>query len=293
MKIDKNFMQASISNITQVIERLDSINPNDEFAYEKAVSAFLSVRNLPVFIYDVPANEVLFRSRTHYNSDAPFFNRISDILITPAQYVRYFGRCNRPSQSKFYGSQNRPTSFMELVNSWAEGKSAGDKVLVTIGRWEIRIPLNAIIIASPDKDNRTSQYDIDHGEILDYYLDQHQGETKEAYELFFRYLTERFRTQGSTDPRTYFITSAYCNVALAHSQGQAVAISYPSVPFMGDGINYAINSSVVNPENFILTHAIRNELTIFDLPNGKFNFKETGIVEAKQIHYEKGEIIWA
>ena len=40
-------------------------------------------------------------------------------------------KCNRPFQSKFYCSENRPTSFMELVEYWAETKTLR-KVYATI-----------------------------------------------------------------------------------------------------------------------------------------------------------------
>ena len=35
----------------------------------------------------------------------------------------------------------------------------GDKVYVTIGRWQLKKPLVGIIITTPDKQNRISEYD--------------------------------------------------------------------------------------------------------------------------------------
>lgn len=116
----------TVEKVEKAISLLEQINPENEYAYENAVLAYLTIGRLPVLQYDIPAESVFFRTRTHENDD--LFPLISDISITPNQFVKNFARCNRPFQSKFYCSENRPTSFAELVEYWSDTKDFGDKV---------------------------------------------------------------------------------------------------------------------------------------------------------------------
>jgi len=99
-----------------VINALEKINPEDEFAYEEAIKTFLYLGRFPVFIDNVEKGTKICRSRTHKNGEQ-FFNKVSEIFIPPPQFVPSYARCNKPFQSKLYGSENRPTSYIELVRS--------------------------------------------------------------------------------------------------------------------------------------------------------------------------------
>lgn len=128
----------------------------------------MTIGRLPILQYDIPAESVLFRTRTNENDD--LFPLISDILITPNQFVKNFVRCNRPFQSKFYCSENRPTSFAELVEYWSDTKNFGDKVYVTFGRWKLEKPLTGIIVTTPDKEHRVSEFDKEHGAAMENFI---------------------------------------------------------------------------------------------------------------------------
>ena len=145
-----------IGKLKIAFNTLDSIDPTDELAYEKAFIAFNSIGHLPIFI-DTVENSKVFRTRTHDTAD--HFTNISDIAITPRKFVKDFARCNRPFQSIFYSSENRPTSFMELLEYWSETKNFGDKLYITIGQWETTIPVNLIIVTTPEILKRESQLD--------------------------------------------------------------------------------------------------------------------------------------
>ncbi|MCK0157979.1 RES domain-containing protein [Cellulophaga sp. F20128] len=280
----------TVEKVEKAIALLEAINPLNEYAYEKAVLAYLTIGRLPVLQYDIPAESVFFRTRTHDNDD--LFPLISDISITPNQFVKDFARCNRPFQSKFYCSENRPTSFAELVEYWSETKVYGDKVYVTIGRWQLKIPLTGIIVTTPDKEHRISEFDKEHGVVMESFIQQSDPEIREATILFYRFLFDKFRKSAKNDRKTYIITTAYCNVALAHSEGKADGIYYPSVPFGGQGINFAINFDYVSKNNLELTHILRNELTVSKNDNGKHEFTETGKVEALGFDIENNQINW-
>lgn len=280
----------TVEKVEKAIALLETINPENEYAYENAVLAYLTIGRLPVLQYDIPAESVFFRTRTHENDD--LFPLISDISITPNQFVKDFARCNRPFQSKFYCSENRPTSFAELVEYWSDTKKIGDKVYVTIGRWKLKKTLTGIIVTTPDKENRVSEFDKEHGAVMETFIEQTDAEIRGATVLFYRFLFDKFRKSAKNDRKTYIITTAYCNVALAHSQCKVDGIYYPSVPFGGQGINFAINSDYVSDNNLELTHILRNELTVSKDENGKHGYTETGKVEASGFDTENNLIRW-
>jgi hypothetical protein len=279
-----------VENIKRAIEKLEAINPNDEFAYEKAVMAYLQVQRLPVLIYEVPDDLRICRTRTHEAQN--FFEDIGDISTPPLKFVTKFARCNRPFQPKFYGSENRPTSFMELVEDWAETRTIGDKIYVTVGLWKTRKPLFALIVTSPNKENRTSEFDKKHGGALDDFVGKQENEAQDAMVLFYQFLFDKFRKPAKHDPLTYIITTAYCNVAFAQAGGQANSVMYPSVPFGGQGVNFALNPDFITPENIELVNVICNEITVSENKQLKFNYTETNIWTAKEVKPTLQKLIW-
>ena len=50
----------TVSNVNSAIEKLEAINPNEEYAYEKAILAYLTIKKLPVLLYDIPAETIIF-----------------------------------------------------------------------------------------------------------------------------------------------------------------------------------------------------------------------------------------
>jgi len=278
----------TLANISSAIQRLEAINPLNEYAYENALLAYLSINHLPVLIYKIPQGIKICRTRTHNEPD--FFKTINDISTAPNQTVKDFARCNRPFQSKFYGSETRPTSFTELAENWAETNELGGILYVTTGLWITKKSLSAIIVTTPDPEKRTSGFDKHHGKALDKFIGQYEGEFKEAMIIFYRFLFERFRKPAMSDALTYIITSAYCNLALAEN-GEANSIYYPSVSFGGQGVNFAINADFIKLENIELRHAMCTEMTISEIENKKHSFTESDSWEAKQI-INNNEIVW-
>lgn len=280
----------TIANLESAIKRLETINPFDEFAYENALIAYLTIKNLPILIYELSIGQKICRTRTHFSSD--LFQTVTDISIPPYNAVKGFGRCNRPFQSKFYGGETRPTSFMELVENWAEEKSIGETLYVTTGLWVTKRPLNSIIITTPDPKNRTSEFDQEHGKILDNFIGNYKGEFREAMIIFYRFLFNRFRKPAKHDPLTYIITTAYCNLALTKTDGQTNCIFYPSVPFAGQGVNFAINSDFIKEENIELQHVMCNEMAIEQNENNKHSFIENNSWTTSNINVQNNKISW-
>lgn len=281
----------TLANVTSAIQELERIDPLDELAYEKAILAYLKIQELPIFIFEIPAGQYICRARTHETPD--LFKTIKDISFPPNQVVSNFARCNRPFQSKFYGAETRPTSFMELVENWVESKNFGDHLYVTTGLWVTKKSLSAIIVTTPDIENRTSEFDKIHGHALDnVFLEKYDGESREALVVFYRLLFERFRKPSKNDHLTYIITAAYCNLVLAKAQGQANCIFYPSVPFAGQGVNFVINDEFIRDENIELQSIMCNEMTVSENEDHKHSFTESNAWTAKQISSEKNKIEW-
>jgi len=279
-----------IANLEKAIGQLENIDPSSEYAYEKAIIAFISIKQLPVLIYTLPAGTFLFRARTH-NSDI-FFNSIDDINLPPNELIKNFARCNRPFQSVFYASENTPTSFMELAEYWAATKNFGETLDVTIGRWELLNPLDLILVTSSNPADRISEFDKYHGAALDEFLEGQKGEAKQAAVRFFGYMFSKYRKPAKNDLLTYIITSAYSNLAILHGKGNVHGIYYPSVPFGQQGANFAINQEFSSEKNLKLSHVVKNTFRIDENERGKHSFTETNRIITDKIDLAKKSINW-
>lgn len=280
----------TVDVVESTIQNLERINPDNEFAYEKALLAFLKIPSLPIFVVDLPKGMPVCRSRIQDNSD--LFEQVSEICMPPQNYVRNFARCNRPFQSKFYCSENRPVSYLELINYWVGKKKVGDRCHVTIGRWILKNPISAIIVTSPDRSERESEYDKIYGAALDSFLAQFSGEFLSATINFYRYLNGKFREPVKENKKIYIITTAYCNLALTYTQNNVAAIAYSSVQDKESGINYCINADSSINANLELTHVLQNEFVIKMDSNERYCFEEVNCIEAKEIGLGDNKIAW-
>jgi hypothetical protein len=281
----------TVDTVNKAIAKLEQLDPNDEFAYEYALTTFLTIKGIPVIIDDLGASTTVVRSRTHMKNEL-FFNKVSDIFIAPPELVKSFARCNRPFQSKLYSSETRPISYMEIADDWTKNINPGDKVLVSISKWEIQRPLKIVIVTSPDKHLRTSDFDKFYGEGFDDTIQTYDPETKEAAIVLYRFLFEKFRKHVKNDPKTYIITTAYCNLALYLAKEKADAIIYPSVPAKEIGLNFAFNKVVSTYDVFKLISVSRNEMLATLSPDNKMDYSELDIIHAKEFNTTTDEISW-
>lgn len=277
--------------IQQTIELLEQIDPWHEYAYETAFRALLGIGGLPAVVYGFKKELIVFRTRTH-DEDVQF-SEIKEILNPPGKFVQSFARCNRPFQSKFYGSENRQTSFMELVNSWCEKKEVGDELFATIGRWLIKSPVDALIIVNPNIDARVTDFDKAHGAGYDEMIRKFPLPIQQSCHLFYSYLFEKFRKVAYHDPLVYIITSAYCNATLSTKEAKIDAVCYPSVPFMEQGLNFAFNKDYIRPTNIELLGAMRNKFIVGTTAEGKKAFTETEAIMVHSVDIEGQLINWA
>jgi hypothetical protein len=281
----------TVDTVNKAIAKLDQLDPNDEFAYEYALTTFLTIKDIPVIIDKLGASTTVVRSRTHTKSEL-FFNKVSDIFIAPPEVVKSFARCNRPFQSKLYSSETRPISYMEIADDWTKNINPGDKVLVTISKWEIQRQLKTVIVTSPDKHLRISDFDKYYGKGFDDTIQTFDPETKEAAIILYRFLFEKFRKHAKNDQKTYVITTAYCNLALYLAKEKADAIIYPSVPAKEIGLNFSFNKAVSTYDVFKLISVSRNEMLATLSPDNKMDYSELNIIHAKEFNPTTNEISW-
>ena len=279
----------NIKDVINAIEKLESLNPKDKFSYKKAVLAYQSIKKLPICTIPILSkNEIfLFRSRIHEINI--FFGKISDICHQEKVNVSSFGRCNIPGQSSFYCSENRETSFVELLSDFTD-KNIGNKVYVTTGRWHLTRNFSAIVAISPDQEKRISKLHQLYGQQMDEFIENiADSDIREATIMLYRFLSEKFRT-GQKDFKTYIITAAYYNLIL--SKCKANSVCYPSVPFGEQGLNFAIESEFINQENIELVDVMRSKISINAKENGLPLFVETEQISTQKIDKAQNNILW-
>ena len=181
---------------------------------------------------------------------------------------------------------------MELVSYWVSYKKPGEYLYATVGGWQITGEVLTLIVTTPDIEDRHSAFDKFHGSNYDEVISQFDENTQEASNIFYRYLYSKFRKPAADDPLVYIITSAYCNSILALNEPGIAAICYPSVPFGGQGINFAFNADFFTPERFKLLHVLRNKFEVYQSSNGKLSFREAEDISAKGINETDRKIIW-
>ncbi len=286
----------SIREISAGLQFIDSIDMEDAQAYEKIRDAFIDIRFLPAFtnIFYKIGNEnkpnVTFRTRTHKKEK--YFKNIEEVCHPKEKYVSSFARCNVPNQSVFYSSENRPTSYMELVEYWAQEKKIGEKVSVSIGVWEFQKDMNLYIIPKPNVNERRTREERFYGAMYDRKMAERKYtvQQKQASDLVFNYMYEKFSKPAKNDKLTYMITSAFSNLML--SQEHIDGILYPSVPFAFKGYNSAIKKSFVESGGLKLIEVTKDTLKIGETENGKHHFKQIDTCSTNKINQDKGDIKW-
>ncbi|MFN8288732.1 MAG: RES domain-containing protein [Chitinophagaceae bacterium] len=275
--------------VQNAINTLEAINPSDANAAELALAAYQAIGKVGFFVLDYPALPLtVFRTRTHETDN--FFENISEISLPPSGAVKSFARCNVPQQPVFYCSDYRPTSYMELLQYWAEEKT-GEFLHVTIGKWRFKNPLKLLIVTSPFQEDRTTDFDKAHGFALDHNINQMDKEMKEGAILFNKYLFDKFRKPAKKDPLTYIITSGYCNLAYTKTRGQIDGLLYPSVPYDGKGVNLAIKPDYDFESSADLILVARDTFKRGE-KNGLPSFQQVAHHQAREVDQANKKIIW-
>ena len=270
-----------INKAIQIIERLDK---SKGYYYEQILFELSRIEKLPIIIYRLESNELFFRTRINNGND---FEKIAELSYPDEKYVSAYARANKPLQQMFYCSENRPTSYIELLNN--RDGNVGDEITLTIGCWQLVEPVNVVLVFNPLK-TRDNKYNQMHGQGYDSFIEQTDEEYKEGTNRLFEFIGSYFDKPANGEKQTYMLTTAYSNLVFTHDQVEGII--YPSVPFGGDGFNVAFFPKIANDNRLRLLDVMKNVMKIELTADGHFNFVEQSATKGI-IDYGSGAIKWA
>ena len=278
----------ALTILENVIQEVLSVNYNDPDCYEKVYAAYQRIPYLPIFQHTLYTGSQIFRSRPNRTKD--FFTSIDEITYPKPEFIKNFGRLNCPGQSIFYCSENRPTSYMELTEMWAEEVGFGETFFVTISEWILQRDINLVMIVNPNKAERKTEYDKMHGEAFDQKLSECTPEQQKIGYRFYEFISQEFFKPAKKDLSTYIKTCAFGNLALSYFTCDGLI--YPSVPFMGDGFNIVLRPEIVDRDEVIVKSVLRNKIRAEEQENGKHHFIDDDHQFAKKIDLKTRVIEW-
>lgn len=274
-----------LSQIERAINEIESIDYSNSWSYEQVVHSILKIPHLPIILFTEPRGNLIFRSRI--NNDITPFETVSDISLPKEDFVLSFARANKPKQSLFYGSENRPTSYMEFAMHLAETTPFNKEVSLTVGSWEIQRNLIFALVFNPTM-VRNNIYNKTHGVYFDDFISKAPEEFRIGIIKFFEFIAEKYANQvEQNDIKTYQITCAYSNIIFAY--GQCDGIMYPSVPRLGDAFNVVIKKNSIDEGVLVLKNARMDKFVAREQSNGKHEFLNISSMDAINIETEKIE----
>lgn len=274
-----------LNTIKSCIRDIRKIDRNKEESYYEIYDVLKNgIQKFPILTTTLEAKDdiLLYRSRVHKKDEKEFIT-IDDLsYVHDKNKITEYSRCNEPGQQIFYCSLDRPTSYSE---SLIIRKDKISPVLCSLGVWKLKKDINVGIIAHPYKDKRYTAYDIEIGEKLDGVIlrdckeiGQEVRELQYFFTIWFRFLVG--------DHVHYKVTAAISNILF-----EAVdAIIYPSVPFMGQGNNFAFKKDLIDNKSLVLQKVLIEKFNrINDL---RIIQDDTFSKETDKIFHDKNEIKW-
>ncbi|MEI6754366.1 MAG: hypothetical protein WCK78_14515 [Paludibacter sp.] len=241
------------------------------------------IEKLPIIIYRLSANDLLFRTRINEQDN---FESITDLSYPDQQYVTSYARANKPLQQLFYCSENRPTSYIELLNN--RECNVGDEITLTIGCWQLVEPVDVVLVFNPSNPRSNSYYQK-HGAGYDDFINKTDQEYRVGTNKLFEFIGSYFEKSAKDDKQIYMLTCAYSNLVFTHDLVEGVI--FPSVPFSGEGFNIAFSPQVIDDNRLRLLDVMKNVMKVELTVDGHFNFIEQSS-EKGIIDYSTGTIGW-
>jgi len=225
----------TLEELNKLIDTIYLLSPA---AYEQIVAEIARANGsrLPILLHRLDPGQRLFRSRINVSGS---FDHISDMGPPPDEVVHSFSRANRPHQSVFYLSENRPTSYMELFWHWATLDNVNSIIDITITEWAVQQSFELAVIAQPDRPQRQTVMEHVVGDEFDDKVGRLTAPDQAAARALMTTLYRQFSLDvphGSNE--LYLPTCAWSNMAYLHSTSSG--IMYPSVRSGKEGMNFAI-----------------------------------------------------
>lgn len=272
-----------IESSIKSIESIDFLNDNSHQEIEEEIQ---KIGKIPIIIYKFPSNSIIYRARINF--DKKKFSKISEITYPKPQFVKNYARVNKPKQSIFYCSENRPTSYLELATYLAQETKIGDKISITISGWMLVENLKLILIYDPES-RRYSKFHKLHGKAFDAFIEKTPKKYREGTYRFFNFIGSKFSEYAKNRDDIYKITSTYSDIILSRSN--ADGIIYPSISLGGDAFNIALLPEVMDDNKVRLMFTSKDVFDIKEINERKHHFVEIERIDGK-INYELNTIEW-
>lgn len=279
-------MDEYLRNVEKAIERINSIDYSRNDSFAKVENEIRRIGKIPIIMYIFQTNNMIFRARINFKTN--FFTKFSEISYPKPESVKNYARVNVPNQSRFYGSENRPTSYLELAEYLAQETKIGETISITIGGWMVTDDLKLILVYNP-KDTKETEYNKHHKDVFSDFLNKIGEKYKSGTVRLYEFLGEKFSEYAKNRKDIYIITNAFSGIVL--SKNKADGIIYPSVPMIGKGFNVALLPSEVDDLKIRLMFASRDTFEIGETEEEKHHFKETKRVDA-QLNYKSNTLEW-
>lgn len=254
-------MSRSIENARDFCRWLEHLKTGDN--YEKVIQAFNQPGCFRTMWANVAEGKILFRCKIHYGAEeAMSLDHSSKIgYLRQENYIKEYGRCNKPEQALSYLSENRDTAIIETLQS----RKSGETCVITLGVWKMNKTLDTSYIVQPYKDKRVHAYEHQLGDRYDKYVEEKQKiypDYKEFSGVYFDYLDGRLKS----DERglSYQITAAYTNMCLdvnTDDGSKSYGLIYPSVT-QTDFFNVVFSKEVEDQKLISLIDAFRLKVKV-------------------------------
>jgi hypothetical protein len=274
-----------LNHIEGTIAEINAVNFNNTWAYEKIIHAILKIQKLPIILFILPKGSYIYRSRINTNSI--LFEKVSDISAPEDRFVIDYARANKPRQVLFYGSETRPTSYLEFASKLAETTPFGHEVLITVGAWELQKDIQLVLVYNPNaqRDNKYNQF---HGAAFDEFIQKTPEALRKGTTKFFEFIGNKYGEQVKDGSKSYLITCAYSNIVFAYDQSDG--IMYPSVPLGGDGFNVALKNNVILGKQLKLESARVDKFKAVQQENVKHEFVNIASMDSRKV--DENNIEW-
>jgi hypothetical protein len=268
----------SIEESTAMIKAIDC---DKGWSYEKILEAMMNIRKLPIILFTYPKGNLLFRSRI--NNGLSLYTSKTEISAPREKFVNDYSRANKPRQTLFYCSEDRLTSYAELLDHMSEISELGKEVQITIGGWRLLEDVQLVLVFNPLAP-RTSRYYQFHGEAFDKVIENTPPEFKKGTIKFFEFIGAEYSKQVPDETTNYLKTCAYSNIVFGHEQCDGIL--YPSVPGRGEGFNIALKKEVIT-KNALKLEMVRTDKFLTKIQNnGKYHYVNISSINSSELKYD-------
>lgn len=266
-------------NQQSVYKYLENKYKSRYLTYETMLVEFLGLSGFRFYFNKMHKGSVIARCR--YNTDNKSFKKISDISYPSNEILNGFSRLNRPNQKLLYCCESEYGCLAEMIPIWSKKLKSNGEYIVTSSLWKTNRDLTLIIF--PDFENSSPYNNVPKGD-----MDINEN-------IFWEYISKKFKTNKSFDSNIYNFTSAFSNALWINANHQNIHIDgfvYSNV-LLDNYVNIAIDPRVVDSNDIVPTEVVELSFDrrIFE-GELKPNYADSGKRKRGSANLEKQIIVW-